>query len=229
MIDTCRDGDQCRILRGARRAMGSESVAVIGGGIGGLVAALRLAVAGMRRHAPRDRRRAWRQDAQPCGRRYSDRGRTYRLHHALDPRRDLRRGRCGAGRPGRAHARAHPCAPRLERVRTPRPIRRHRRLGRRDRRFRRPARGRRIPPFLHPRRAGVPHPRRIVHPRVPAGARRSRPPRRPVGHGRPLADPALRHPVGSARRLFPRPAAAPAVCPATRPIAAPRPIRRRPR
>ncbi len=146
--------------------MSAQRVVVIGAGIGGLAAALRLAQAGLAvtvvsarlRPAARCARFLW----MACASR-----RAHRLHHALGVRRascGMRDAAGGAGDAGARRAAGPSC---LEPRRAPRPLRRHRRVRRRDLDFCRSPGGGGLSPLLRPLGGGLPHAGRHVYPLRP--------------------------------------------------------------
>ena len=191
--------------------MAAQRVAVIGAGIGGLVAALRLAHAGLdvtvleRAAAPGGKMRSVAAD----GARVEAGPTVFTMRWVFE--RDLfgvRRRPVGSreAEPG-LHSRP-PC---LGGGPAPRSVRRSRGIGGGDPGLCRPPRGGRLSPLSRPRGRGLRHPGGPVHPGRAAEPHRPRPPGRPVGARRVAAHPALHHPVGGARRVLPRSAPAPIV------------------
>ena len=148
--------------------MRTRRVVVIGAGIGGLVAALRLAAEGFAvtliesAEAPGGKMREVCVDGAKI-----DAGPTV-LTMLWVFEEILAEVGVALRRLSERAARRDDRPPRLERRRTAGPVRRHRAQRRRDRRFRRQARGRRLSPILQARARHLPNAGGAVHPRRPA-------------------------------------------------------------
>ena len=145
-----------------------------------------------------------RENAHRDGGRPQHRGRSHRLHHAMGVRGAVRRVRGALERTGCPRAGQSSGPPRLEPRRAARPLRRHRGLGRSDRRLRGSAGGGRLPALLCPVGRSLPDAGRRVHPRgadEPGGLGQAG---RALGPRRPLADPALRDPMVGPGHVLPR-------------------------